>query len=356
VGDRRRGEEANRFEAAQHAYIERTHYAVLVDRVKRACGLEIASCARAVQDAAWSTAVQHGPRCTIIADAFATLTVRPGEDGFDRALIDAIYAERGRRDPNGRLAHFRGNSVEVQESVARRFRNERNDAIAMLDAENAKSALASAVLAKGPEAGALLRRVAAKMNDEDAYRLVEKHGDDEARSDWMAGRKVAVALRRPTNWTQALKGAYDDPFLLIWREETAVKVERFWCTTEPAGAYASGRERAAHGPTIDLDGDGRTDLGRLCPGVYHYRFERHPRFGPIYKARDIQVVDRDVNQDGSFSARDPTGAERTMYIHRGGARFTGSAGCQTLAPDGYARLRKRLGGQETLSYLLIDAE
>jgi hypothetical protein len=63
----------------------------------------------------------------------------PNRPGFDRALIEAIYAERGRRDASGRLVHFRSSSHAVQDSVANRFRSERKDALDMLAAETAKS-------------------------------------------------------------------------------------------------------------------------------------------------------------------------------------------------------------------------
>ena len=356
--------EPQTFQAAQHAFIERTHYAVQLAWIRQQTTADLSTHSRAIQDVIWSTAVQHGPRGSIIVNAIKSVGVIPSGEDFDRALIDAIYSERGRRDPDGRLAHFRKNSVEVQEGVAKRFRNERNDAIAMLDAERTKQVIAAAVTEHWPGSNNLLRRVAAKMSDEEAYRLMEKYGDDEARSDWMAGRKVCVVLRRPTNWKKFEMGRYDDPMLLIWREGNSVKVGRFWCTTEPAGAYAFGHERAARGPTADLDRDGRTDLGRLCPGVYHFHPESHPHLGSIYRARDIQIVERDVNQDGQFSARDPasgdridpTGAGRTMYIHKGGTNFTGSAGCQTLAPAGFAKFLSRLAGQASLSYLLINAE
>jgi len=357
-------EDAKAFEAAQHKFIERTHYAVQLAKVKKDTGIDLSTRSRAVQDVAWSVAVQHGPRNGLIVRAVQSLNVGPDDPGFDRALIEAVYAERGRRDPDGRLAHFRGNSLEVQESVAKRFRNERNDAMAMLDAQNAKQEIAAAVMERGREADTLLKRVAAKMSDEDAYRVMEKYGDDEARSEWMAGKKIAIALRRPTNWKEYKLGVYDDPLLLIWREGQTVKVERFWCTTEPAGVYAFGNERASRGSSTDLDKDGRTDLGRLTPGVYHFQAQQHAKLGAIYKARDIQVVERDVNHDGNFTVQDPgsgdaidrAGAGRTMYIHKGGSKFTASAGCQTLEPATFARFRKRLAGQEALSYLLINAE
>jgi hypothetical protein len=37
---------------------------------------------------------------------------------FDKKLIKAIYAERGRKDAQGKLVYFSRNSPEVQKGVA----------------------------------------------------------------------------------------------------------------------------------------------------------------------------------------------------------------------------------------------
>jgi len=47
-------------------------------------------------------------------------------------LIRAIYAERGRTKADGSLVYFSRNSPNVQKGVANRFKNELNDALAML--------------------------------------------------------------------------------------------------------------------------------------------------------------------------------------------------------------------------------
>jgi len=57
------------------------------------------------------------------------------EPAHDRAMLIALYAERGRRKPDGNLAYFSRNSLAVQAGVAARFKTELKDALAMLDAE-----------------------------------------------------------------------------------------------------------------------------------------------------------------------------------------------------------------------------
>jgi hypothetical protein len=126
------------FFEAQHAFIERTHFAPLVRRIRSACGLDVTSHSHALQDAVWSTAVQHGPNSMVMNRALAALgwidTLPPDDLGGDRRLISAIYAERGRKRANGRLLYFpRVTSPQIQKSLADRFANEERDALAMLD-------------------------------------------------------------------------------------------------------------------------------------------------------------------------------------------------------------------------------
>ena len=50
-------------------------------------------------------------------------------------LIRAIYAERGKKKADGNLAYFSKSSPSVQAGVANRFKNELQDALAMLAKE-----------------------------------------------------------------------------------------------------------------------------------------------------------------------------------------------------------------------------
>ena len=126
------------FFEAQHAFIESTHFAPLVERIRVASGLDVTDRSHALQDAVWSTAVQHGPNSSVMNRAIAAVggvdALRPDALDGDRRLIRAIYAERGRRGADGRLVHFsRVYSDRVQQSVANRFASEERDALAMLD-------------------------------------------------------------------------------------------------------------------------------------------------------------------------------------------------------------------------------
>ena len=91
---------------------------------------------RALQDVIWSTAVQHGGATPIVHKAFANVKSRPSDPDFDKELICAIYAERGRKKPDGNLAYFSKSSPSVQSGVSKRFKNEQQDALAMLAKES----------------------------------------------------------------------------------------------------------------------------------------------------------------------------------------------------------------------------
>ena len=124
--------EPDRFQACQHAYIKKTHFDVLCAQTLSENGLDVTTRSPALQDVVWSTAVQHGGKCAIIRKALDTLGVTSSDPDFDKKLIIAIYAERGRVRPDGKLAYFSSSSPNVQKGVANRFKSEQGDALKML--------------------------------------------------------------------------------------------------------------------------------------------------------------------------------------------------------------------------------
>ena len=125
-------EQTDAFQEAQHEFIKRTHYDLLAAKILNEDGLDVNTRSRALQDVIWSTAVQHGGATPIVHRAFANVTVPPTDPSFDAQLIRAIYAERGRKKPDGNLAYFGKSAPNVQKGVASRFTNECQDALAML--------------------------------------------------------------------------------------------------------------------------------------------------------------------------------------------------------------------------------
>jgi hypothetical protein len=130
--------EPDAFFEVQHGFIKQTHYDPLVRKIALEDEVRIGLRSHAVQDVIWSTAVQHGPNTSVVHRAIIAAggapALAPAGRERDRRLIVAVYAERGRRSAAGNLAYFARNSKAVQDGVARRFRDEERDALAMLDA------------------------------------------------------------------------------------------------------------------------------------------------------------------------------------------------------------------------------
>jgi len=127
--------QADDFQKCQHEFIKRTHYDLLVAKVLKENAVDMNTRTTTLQNVVWSTAVQHGPGTPIVGRACATLSCGPSDAKYDEQLIRAIYAERGRRKPDGNLAYFGKSSPSVQQGVANRFKNELADALAMLAKE-----------------------------------------------------------------------------------------------------------------------------------------------------------------------------------------------------------------------------
>jgi hypothetical protein len=123
------------FQKCQHEFIKKTHYDLLVAKILNEDSVDINTRSNALQNVVWSTAVQHGPGTPIVHRACATLSANKSDPKYDEQLIRAIYAERGRRKPDGNLAYFGKSSPSVQTGVANRFKYELQDALAMLAKE-----------------------------------------------------------------------------------------------------------------------------------------------------------------------------------------------------------------------------
>ena len=123
------------FQDAQHGFIKKSHYDPLAAKILKEDGLDVNTRCRALQDVIWSTAVQHGGATPIVHRAIGNVSCSRTDPSYDEQLIRAIYAERGKKKADGNLAYFGRSAPGVQKGVARRFRDELQDALAMLAKE-----------------------------------------------------------------------------------------------------------------------------------------------------------------------------------------------------------------------------
>ena len=128
-------EQPDAFQEAQHGYIKKTHYDLLVAKILGDDKLDVNTRSGALQNVVWSTAVQHGPGTPIVHRACGNVSCPTTDARYDELLIRAIYAERGKKKPDGNLAYFSRSSPNVQQGVSNRFKNELQDALAMLARE-----------------------------------------------------------------------------------------------------------------------------------------------------------------------------------------------------------------------------
>lgn len=125
------------FFEAQHAYIQRSHYAPVVNYVRKATGLDLTSRSRPVQNAVWSASVQHGQAPRIIAEAVHRVGPPLDEDdakSYDRSLINAIYDVRSEYT-GGRFAvgaHPIHLNLAVSKVLDQRYSSERREALAQV--------------------------------------------------------------------------------------------------------------------------------------------------------------------------------------------------------------------------------
>jgi hypothetical protein len=132
-------QQADKLRMNEHEYIKETHYDPMVKKLVKSLMLHVEQRSRAMQNVIWSTAVQHGPATRVVELAVEPLLKdRAIANIGDAELIRAIYAERGRKNAQGVLVHFKGNSAAVQKAVGNRFVNEQRDALMALEQESSK--------------------------------------------------------------------------------------------------------------------------------------------------------------------------------------------------------------------------
>lgn len=251
--------------------------------------------------------------------------------------------------------------------VMRGLVNRRNDEVALFNTPGSALAGAGPRAGNGPRGADVVRPTttgpATARTPAGYAAAIEVNGDKQARADLAAGRKVVVALRSDTNTTaNGGHGRYDDMMAVVWKDGSGtVHLREFEGNTEPSSQYRYDGPKAARGSFTDMNGDKKYDLGRLRTGNYRY-VQQDGRFAgnTFFRATRTQVVERDTNQDGRFDGGDRnridhSGARRAMLIHQGGRNNTWSAGCQTIRSADFDAFVRALGGQNSFSYVLMNA-
>ena len=128
---------------AQHQYAVTAYFIPGSNLIKNRTGLDVTLRSLTVQNAVWSTAVQHGPggARNVFQRALASINYPPNQitttAPTDAAIVRAVYAER--RADNG-MRYFKSSTSAVRQSVVNRFHNEEADALRSLEQELAAAA------------------------------------------------------------------------------------------------------------------------------------------------------------------------------------------------------------------------
>ena len=129
-------ENKDEFTKIQHDFIQRSHYDPAVNNIKKDSGIDLCDGTHSagLQDAIWSTSVQHGSRGAknIFMKALENVKNATGKkttEITDKELIEAIYDERGR---DGGNAYFKNSKQSIKDSVVNRFKKEKAKALSMV--------------------------------------------------------------------------------------------------------------------------------------------------------------------------------------------------------------------------------
>lgn len=120
------------FTKAQQDYTYNNFVSPYIARVKKKTGIDLGR-SRALQELAYSTAVQYGPGTTLIGN-----NSKLSSSMSDKDIIKAVYKDK--RDTVGK--YFKSSSGKVQNSVRNRFTNEEQDLLALLGSSSVNEDIA----------------------------------------------------------------------------------------------------------------------------------------------------------------------------------------------------------------------
>jgi len=137
------------FSQAQEDYAKQVYLLPAANSIASALGLDVSKRSIALQAVLMSTAIQHGQggALTVFRNALA------GKDASkmsDADIIKAVYTERG---ANNGMKYFSSSSAAVRQGVVNRFKNEKADALSMLNKEGGGSSGSSGSSASSSDSG-----------------------------------------------------------------------------------------------------------------------------------------------------------------------------------------------------------
>lgn len=113
----------NGFNQLQHAFVQKNNYAPAANKVKSMLGIDVTKRSNALQQVMWSVGTQHGAGGAL--NLFRNANVN--QSMTDAEIIRRVYEERMKVDK-----YFSSSSAAIKKSVLNRFKQELQDALAML--------------------------------------------------------------------------------------------------------------------------------------------------------------------------------------------------------------------------------
>lgn len=120
-----------RFEALQHEFIRENNYSPALKSIVLTSGMDVSQHSYALREVLWSTAVQHGPSGAekIFSKAIDVAEAKGSGEDFEKAIIEEVYKIRSQQ--------FGRHSSRIRAAVQARFKDEKSNAIALLQQNTA---------------------------------------------------------------------------------------------------------------------------------------------------------------------------------------------------------------------------
>lgn len=93
----------SKFHDSEHKFTRETYCDIRIPAIEDSARFDMRYHSRALNDVIWSTCVQHRPSADVVTTAMSSRGPPTEMRDYDVKLIDAIYAEHGRKNSEGIL-------------------------------------------------------------------------------------------------------------------------------------------------------------------------------------------------------------------------------------------------------------